>query len=325
VLEVRIDRRDGAKVTVDDCARASRAIEARLDGGGRVAERYVLEVSSPGMERPLRRAADWRRFVGRWASVNSPALGGRSKSKIVAVEGEDGASHGGARCGGHRASGPAGRGRGRAPRWYTGRHRGRSLGWSGSAEILTAIRELSTSKQLERTELHDLLQDGISPRWPRSTARPCRPRSTSMRSAARSASCSSRRSSRSRGPGREISLEEARYEDEELRGRRRHGDPGRVRRVRPRRRAGRQAAHRAARPRGRAHQDPRRVRGRVGDLLSGEIQQIERGKLVVMLNKFREAEAIIPYREQNHREHYHQGEPIRAVLKRVEETPRARA
>jgi len=61
---------------------------------------------------------------------------------------------------------------------------------------------------------------------------------------------------------------------------------------------------------------------RVGELLSGEVQQIERGKLVVMLNKFREAEAIIPYREQNHREHYHQGEPIRAVLKRVEETPK---
>ena len=61
---------------------------------------------------------------------------------------------------------------------------------------------------------------------------------------------------------------------------------------------------------------------RVGDLLSGEIQQIERGKLVVMLNKFREAEAIIPYREQNHREHFHQGEPIRAVLKHIEETPK---
>jgi N utilization substance protein A len=52
------------------------------------------------------------------------------------------------------------------------------------------------------------------------------------------------------------------------------------------------------------------------------VQQIERGKLVVMLNKFREAEAIIPYREQNHREHFHQGDPIRAVLKRVEETPK---
>src|SRR5436190_4122053 len=61
---------------------------------------------------------------------------------------------------------------------------------------------------------------------------------------------------------------------------------------------------------------------KVGELLSGEVQQIERGKLVVMLNKFREAEAIIPYREQNHREHFHQGEPVRAVLKRVEDTPK---
>ncbi|ODT01235.1 MAG: transcription termination factor NusA [Gemmatimonadetes bacterium SCN 70-22] len=61
---------------------------------------------------------------------------------------------------------------------------------------------------------------------------------------------------------------------------------------------------------------------RVGELLSGEVQQIERGKLVIMLNKFREAEAIMPYREQNHRDHYHQGDPIRAVLKRVEETPK---
>src|SRR5687768_14425551 len=61
---------------------------------------------------------------------------------------------------------------------------------------------------------------------------------------------------------------------------------------------------------------------KLGELLSGEVQQIERGKLVVMLNKFREAEAIIPYRKQNHREHFHQGEPIRAVLKRVEETPK---
>ncbi|HST06703.1 MAG TPA: transcription termination factor NusA, partial [Gemmatimonadaceae bacterium] len=61
---------------------------------------------------------------------------------------------------------------------------------------------------------------------------------------------------------------------------------------------------------------------KVGDLLSGEVQQIERGKLVVMLAKFREAEAIIPYREQNHREHFHQGDTIRAVLKRIEETPK---
>jgi ribosome maturation factor RimP len=88
VLEVRIDRRDGQKVTVDDCARASRALEARLDGGGLVSDRYVLQVSSPG-ERPLRTPDEWRRFVGRWASVLAPDFGGRLEGEIVALD-EDG-------------------------------------------------------------------------------------------------------------------------------------------------------------------------------------------------------------------------------------------
>ena len=53
VLEVRIDRHDGSPVTVGDCARASRAIEARLDsvvdGAPLVgSSRYELQVSSPG-------------------------------------------------------------------------------------------------------------------------------------------------------------------------------------------------------------------------------------------------------------------------------------
>ena len=61
---------------------------------------------------------------------------------------------------------------------------------------------------------------------------------------------------------------------------------------------------------------------RVGELLSGEVQQIERGKVVVMLNRSRDAEAIIPWKEQNPRERFRQGDPIRAVLKKVEETPK---
>jgi ribosome maturation factor RimP len=89
LIEVRIDRRDGQPVTVEDCTRASRAVEARLDGSTLVAPQYVLQVSSPG-ERPLRTADEWKRFVGRWANVLSPDHGGRFEGKIVAVEGEAG-------------------------------------------------------------------------------------------------------------------------------------------------------------------------------------------------------------------------------------------
>ena len=90
VLDVRIDRQDGNAVTVEDCSRASRAIEARLDADPAIAgDRYVLEVSSPGVERPLRNAAEWRRYVGRRAAVKSEAVpGGRAEVEILGVEGE---------------------------------------------------------------------------------------------------------------------------------------------------------------------------------------------------------------------------------------------
>lgn len=93
VLDVRVDRRDLQKVTVSDCAVASRAIEERLDADPSLfGDRYVLEVSSPGMERPLRTAGDFRRFVGRKASVKSAALGGREEVEIVGVAEEGGAT-----------------------------------------------------------------------------------------------------------------------------------------------------------------------------------------------------------------------------------------
>ena len=92
LIEARIDRRDGVGVTVDDCARMSRALEAKLDGSGLVSERYVLQVSSPG-DRPLRTSAEWRRFVGRWVSVLAPEHGGRFEGKLIGVGGE-GASEG---------------------------------------------------------------------------------------------------------------------------------------------------------------------------------------------------------------------------------------
>jgi ribosome maturation factor RimP len=95
VLDVRIDRADGEKVTVDDCARASRAIEAKLDEASFAGARYVLEVSSPGVERPLRNAADFQRFRGRDAVVTNDAVeggpdAGSREVRITGVEGGDG-------------------------------------------------------------------------------------------------------------------------------------------------------------------------------------------------------------------------------------------
>ena len=95
VLDVRVEREDGERVTVDDCAAASRVIEMRLDAADFGGRRYVLEVSSPGLERPLRNAKDWRRFVGRSAAVTTNVVGdpaGRrtDEVEIAGVEGDAG-------------------------------------------------------------------------------------------------------------------------------------------------------------------------------------------------------------------------------------------
>ena len=90
-LDVRIDRPDGSAITVEDCAKVSRALEARLDANRLVGDRYVLEVSSPGIERPLRHAGDWKRFVGKRVSILSPAHGGRFEADNVGIEETDGA------------------------------------------------------------------------------------------------------------------------------------------------------------------------------------------------------------------------------------------
>ena len=95
VLDVRVEREDGEKVTVDDCAAGSRVIEAKLDAEDFGGKRYVLEVSSPGLERPLRSAKDWKRFVGRSAVVTTNVVGdpaGRrtDEVEIAGVEGDAG-------------------------------------------------------------------------------------------------------------------------------------------------------------------------------------------------------------------------------------------
>src|SRR3989442_14500775 len=75
------------RVTVEDCARASRALEAWLDAGGPLGGRYVLEVSSPGLERPLRWHRHWVRFVGRDVQATVAGLG-RGPAPVVDVPDE---------------------------------------------------------------------------------------------------------------------------------------------------------------------------------------------------------------------------------------------
>ncbi|MGK2934829.1 MAG: transcription termination factor NusA [Gemmatimonadaceae bacterium] len=192
-----------------------------------------------------------------------------------------------------------------------------------SADILIALRELTNSKQLDRSELHGLIQDGIYAALAKRHG-PTVQAEVDIDESKGSIKIVLLKTvvEEVTDPAREIALEEARMTDEEFQVGDMMEEPVDFAEF------GRTAVQ-AAKQRiiQRVREGERtRIRdeftSRVGELLSGEVQQIERGKLVVMLNKFREAEAIIPYREQNHREHFHQGEPVRAVLKRVEETPK---
>ena|SRR5690242_8005854 len=111
VLRVQIDRPGPAatatdSVSVDDCARISRDLSAVLDVEDLVPDAYTLEVSSPGLDRPLRSADDYRRFSGRQAKLvmREPVdgqkyfkgrLGGVEDGAVVAVliDAEDGRRH----------------------------------------------------------------------------------------------------------------------------------------------------------------------------------------------------------------------------------------
>ena len=192
-----------------------------------------------------------------------------------------------------------------------------------TTDVVSALRELTSAKQLERAELVDLLKDGLHAALVKRYGPNVRPeisvdelkgtiRIVMLRTVVAEV----------QDPSCEIALEDARYEDAEFE----LGDV--LEEEVPFAEFGRTAVQ-AAKQRiiQRVREGERsRIReefaGKVGELLMGEVQQIERGKIVVMLQRFREAEAIVPYREQNHREHFHQGDTMRAVLKRIEETPK---
>jgi ribosome maturation factor RimP len=97
VLRVQLDRPGPAGtaddgVTVEQCARVSRDLSAILDVEDVVPTAYVLEVSSPGLDRPLRQLDDYRRFTGRLAKiVMREKVDGQGffRGTIAGVDGQD--------------------------------------------------------------------------------------------------------------------------------------------------------------------------------------------------------------------------------------------
>jgi ribosome maturation factor RimP len=91
VLRVMIENPEGpepgAGITLDRCAEVSRALSARLDEGDLIQPAYTLEVSSPGVERPLHDAGDYARFHGQRAKIvlTRPLEGGPLKGQAALV------------------------------------------------------------------------------------------------------------------------------------------------------------------------------------------------------------------------------------------------
>ncbi len=89
VLRIYIDRPGG--VTLDDCARVSRELGTLLDVEDIVPQSYSLEVSSPGLDRPLKREKDFLKAVGKKVRIKTiEPIDGRKNFKVVVDGVEDG-------------------------------------------------------------------------------------------------------------------------------------------------------------------------------------------------------------------------------------------
>jgi ribosome maturation factor RimP len=91
-LQIMADRTDETPITVDDCADISRVVSAILDVEDPIKGAYTLEVSSPGIDRPLVRKKDFERFAGFEAKVETAApVDGRRRfrGRLLGVEGDE--------------------------------------------------------------------------------------------------------------------------------------------------------------------------------------------------------------------------------------------
>ena len=91
-LQIMIDKLDGTEIVVDDCAKVSRAVSEVLDEKDPIKDRYNLEVSSPGLDRPLTKIAHFKRFVGNEVKIETSVLVDnrkRFKGLLKAVDDKD--------------------------------------------------------------------------------------------------------------------------------------------------------------------------------------------------------------------------------------------
>jgi len=91
-LQIMADRTDDTLINVDDCADISRVVSAILDVEDPIKSAYTLEVSSPGIDRPLVRKKDFERFAGFEAKLETGApIDGRKRfrGRLIGVEGDD--------------------------------------------------------------------------------------------------------------------------------------------------------------------------------------------------------------------------------------------
>ena len=88
-LQIMIERKDRKNIVVDDCATVSRAVSAVLDEKDPISGKYTLEVSSPGLDRPLVNLENFVRFAGFEAKVETDTeieKRKRFKGRIVRVD-----------------------------------------------------------------------------------------------------------------------------------------------------------------------------------------------------------------------------------------------
>lgn len=81
-VQIMVERLDRKDMTLDDCEKVSRTVSALLDVDDPFSGRYMLEISSPGIDRPLIKAMDYVRFAGFDAKVETLVpLNGRRRFK----------------------------------------------------------------------------------------------------------------------------------------------------------------------------------------------------------------------------------------------------